>query len=386
MQAAGQDAGTGRYQASKHGTRQDGARRDEEETQPAGTPALKPKRTRAPRKETEGARLAREKGYKPAPRGYHWAAVELENGENIPEIRRNPRKKGQLPKLRWNAAINDFEPISERWAGYGYSDLGTKEPCFPPGTLVKTPGGDRAIEELVAGNRVLSFDVEAGAVITSTVDVVHRNWTRRLAALVIGNELVRATRMHRFRADGTWLAARALWPGTRLHALDATAPAVDRIEVDDVVSETYNLEIARTHTYFVGARGVLVHNGGPNGDDSIFADLTKRQESIYRVEETTIVNGAKVTTVIYVGQTEQTLEERLRDHLAKRPEWRALSDEDRLRIVPVEEGFWTKYETAVWEKHFIVKYKAINPSLENVSNPIGKEKFEKFHDLHMPCP
>jgi hypothetical protein len=98
------------------------------------------------------------------------------------------------------------------------------------------------------------------------------------------------------------------------------------------------------------------------------------------------VNGAKVEIVIYVGQTEQTLAQRFSAHLRDKANWKAKFDERRLRIEPEETGLWTKYETAVWEKHTIEKYKKANPDLENAGNPIGKDKFEKFQDLHMPCP
>ena len=135
--------------------------------------------------------------------------------------------------------------------------------------------------------------------------------------------------MHRFWIEslGTWQTARSLWPAMTLRALDGGIACIDHVDSADVCSTTFNLEVAGTHAYFVGERGVLVHN---RGGESIFADTGAHVNRIYRVVETTVVNGAKVKRVIYVGKTDQTLKARFNQHLDKKESWREMAD--RLEI------------------------------------------------------
>jgi len=109
---------------------------------------------------------------------------------------------------------------------------------------------------------------------------------------------------------------------------------------------------------------------------------------IYKVIERVRVNGQVIEKVIYVGKTEQDLRKRLRQHLKdpKKPDWRATFAAGDLRIEPIKAGNWTAYEAAVWERHYIKHYEKLNPDLLNDATPIGERKFNKFRDLHIPCP
>ncbi|MGE3761107.1 MAG: DUF4157 domain-containing protein [Kofleriaceae bacterium] len=359
---------------------------------PAAKPA-KPAKVKPPKPgepgfqlRTAAEELAMSQGMKPAPDGYHWRTIDVD-GQKVPVIARSGRRGGNpRPKLRWNHATGDFETISDQWDSFLYSEFGGKKPpCFPPETVVKTPQGDRRIDELAIGDTVYSFDPDQQRVIPSMISVVHRNWTRRLATVHCADATVAATRMHPFWVEGgSWRSLRSLWPGMQLRALDGSLPPVESVVVSDCTTATFNLEIEGTHSYFVGAKGILVHNGPPT--ESAWAVRVPEWERIYRVIETKIVNGQKVEVVIYAGKTNQTLGERFKGHLKEKPDWKAKAESDRLRIELEVEGNWTPFETAVWEKHTIEKYKKLNPELENLANPIGEKSFDKFHDLHNPCP
>jgi hypothetical protein len=342
-----------------------------------------------PRNDAE--KRAMEMGMDPAPKGYTW---RWKAGKKEPYIARTGNLKGgsRLPQIRWDEAAKKFVPVSEQWQSYTYKDFGVKDPCFPPGTIVKTPHGDRKIEELSVGDIVCSFDMGRREMVSSKVAAMHRNWTRRLATARIGGWEVTATRMHAFWVESAaaWMPARAFWPGMTVRSLDARELAVEGVEIADAVSATYNLEIAETHTYFVGEPGILVHNGG---GDSIWASTTKQDVRIYQVIERRLQGGLEIEEPvaveadipIYGGKTVETPEERFAGHLAEKPDWKAKWKAGKLRIQVVAEGYWDPYETAVWEKHVIEKLRTVNPNIENVANPISEESFETFREQHVPC-
>jgi hypothetical protein len=78
----------------------------------------------------------------------------------------------------------------------------------------------------------------------------------------LDQEVVRATGIHRFWKVGHgWVMARDLKPGDALRALGgvASVKAVDR----DGVEPVYNLVVMQAQSYFVGQRGMLVHDNSP---------------------------------------------------------------------------------------------------------------------------
>ena len=57
--------------------------------------------------------------------------------------KRNPGS--QKPQRFYDVNEGRFKDVPGQWEGYKYSELGKKDPCFAPGTRVKTPSGDRPI-------------------------------------------------------------------------------------------------------------------------------------------------------------------------------------------------------------------------------------------------
>jgi hypothetical protein len=181
--------------------------------------------------------------------------------------------------------------------------------------------------------------------------------------------------MHRFFVEhGSWTPARRLWPGTTLRGLDGSPIVVDRVEINEVESATYNLVIEETHCYFVGESPVLVHNGPSK--ESAFIEPGKFNQEIYGIWDN------ELNTCIYVGKSDD-YQKRFKEYLREKEHWRAR--EPFLETKRIDKGHWTVYETAVWEKHYIEKMKLLNPKLENGGNPLSKKSFDKFKDLHMPC-
>jgi hypothetical protein len=142
--------------------------------------------------------------------------------------------------------------------------------CFLAGTLVDLGGATREIETVAPGDLVLARPAdgedEEGLF---PVAAVHRNRTSRVVQLRIGEDELRCTPGHPFSVIGRgWVAAVDLRADDVLESCDGSSTvltAVDSMRVA-VEATTFNFEVQTASTYFVriGARSVLVHNGGPD--------------------------------------------------------------------------------------------------------------------------
>ncbi len=132
--------------------------------------------------------------------------------------------------------------------------------CFVAGTPVRTPEGHRPIESLAAGDRVLSQDVATGALSFQPVLVVHHNPPGKTIRVELDDgEVIVASVYHRFwRAGRGWAMARELKPGDTLRTLGGLARIVSATA--GPVEPVFNLDVARTRTFFVGLRDALVHD------------------------------------------------------------------------------------------------------------------------------
>ena len=286
-----------------------------------------------------------------------------------------------------------------RSARYQFADLGQVDPCFLPGTLIVTPTGLTPIDDLCDGDAVLARTPTGGPV-TARVARVHRNATQSVVTLRFSGETVRTTRQHPFWSEthGRWIPAAALMRGDRLLTLAGPA-AVESVTVDDDLQPTLNLEIEGLHTFLVGTAGALVHNGTKRPG---FDDPVKRHTRIYRVVR---IEDDGTETVIYIGKTwqgdQRDVVRRFMQHLRKKPEWRKLFDEKgpdglpRVRVELEKPGHWTVFETAVWEEHYIRKYKLNRADLErlavdavdlqNKGVPLTKEAFNRYRSRFRGC-
>jgi hypothetical protein len=140
--------------------------------------------------------------------------------------------------------------------------------CFVAGTPVATPSGWRPIEEVAVGDAILSRSERSGAIVVSRV--VRALVTEHQPVVDIGlggGERIRATPGHLFfTEDRGWVEAKDIASGEAL--LSANSSDLRAEGVHPVASEAtvYNLEVAGTHTYFVGRARAWVHNPtGPCG-------------------------------------------------------------------------------------------------------------------------
>ncbi|MBX9787724.1 MAG: HINT domain-containing protein, partial [Pirellulales bacterium] len=154
----------------------------------------------------------------------------------------------------------------------GLLEDATNKMCFVAGTQVHTDRGLRNIEELRVGDRVLSRDEETGEQayqpILETI-VTHPARLYSVVYRVAGSsreERLVCTGEHPFyvAARREFVAASELAAGDSIPLAGGSEAIVTAVVNEDAprgeTLTTYNMEVARFHTYFVGDAGLWVHN------------------------------------------------------------------------------------------------------------------------------
>ena len=152
-----------------------------------------------------------------------------------------------------------------------------KSQCFAGDTLVSTEEGNRRIDEIKPGDKVLSYNTETGENELQEVKNVSVSKTDILVHIITDDGRdIETTMFHPFyvkNEDGTgeWKAASNLKAGDELLSEDGKKVKISEVKVEKLAEEitVYNLELDEVHTYYV-AGGVLVHNrcGTSNASDS----------------------------------------------------------------------------------------------------------------------
>jgi predicted lipid-binding transport protein (Tim44 family) len=133
--------------------------------------------------------------------------------------------------------------------------------CFAAGTLVATPSGERAIEELALGDEVLAPEAD-GALCTTTVQGLYLNFTP-LLTLHTDRGMLGTTAEHPLLGDGGGFArADAFEVGDRLVCAGGLA-TIERIEAGTDPVPVFNLSVGGPHAFF--ADGFVAHNKGGGG-------------------------------------------------------------------------------------------------------------------------
>lgn len=147
----------------------------------------------------------------------------------------------------------------------GTSTERLRKDCLAPGTLVLTDQGPRAIEHIEVGDSVWSKNLESGEV---GLQPVLRTTIREPGYLIRitltdrnhKDTVIRTSGGHPLFVNGLgWVRARELQPEMPLHGLEGIS-WVKKTEVEIEKTETYNLVIYETHSYFVGPNAVLSHD------------------------------------------------------------------------------------------------------------------------------
>lgn len=143
----------------------------------------------------------------------------------------------------------------------------TPHSCFAPGTKVWTLTGLLSIEQVKVGDRVLAQDVESAELAYKAVLAVTVRTPGPRMKVCLGAETIVTTPGHPFWVVGQgWRLTKQLEAGKSMHSLSGGVPieSVEKLETDESSAGfAYNLILADFHSYFVGDRGILVHDNTP---------------------------------------------------------------------------------------------------------------------------
>ncbi|WP_164928456.1 polymorphic toxin-type HINT domain-containing protein [Gloeobacter violaceus] len=144
--------------------------------------------------------------------------------------------------------------------------------CFAEGTEVQTETGAKPIELVAPGEKVLARNEQTGEQtlrrVKSTFQFDNRPVYRLELREIDGNgdrDVLTVTGEHPFFLQGQgWTAADKLQVGERVQTVDGQWLRVAGLQAQEQKQRTYNLEVERDHTFFVGDSKAWVHNECPS--------------------------------------------------------------------------------------------------------------------------
>ena len=168
-----------------------------------------------------------------------------------------------------------------------------------------TETGFRRIDEIRAGDRVWSYNVETGERALKAVKEVFVRENDELLHIETSRGVVDATTNHPFYVVGKgWVAAGDLAVGDSIQAISGDAGIVTGLVLEklDKPISVYNLDVEDFHSYFV-ADGVLVHNVCVAKEGNIRADVHKGGEpNHFRGHAHIREAGKKVASIDELGE------------------------------------------------------------------------------------
>jgi len=133
--------------------------------------------------------------------------------------------------------------------------------CFTAGTKVLTDEGEKPIEEIRVGDKVLAKDDETGEMAYKEVEWLFQRDVEETYNITVGDEVITTTDEHPFWIVGKgWVEAQHLAVGDVLTTSDGKELAIENIEVKKEHKTVYNFMVKDFHTYFVTNLGIWTHN------------------------------------------------------------------------------------------------------------------------------
>lgn len=133
--------------------------------------------------------------------------------------------------------------------------------CFVGGTEVQTDEGEKNIEDIEVGDKVLSKDEETGEVAYKEVEWLFQRDVEETYNITIDGEVITTTDEHPFWiVDKGWVKSKNLVVGDVLTTSDDKELAIEKVEVKKEHATVYNFMVEDFHTYFVSNLGIWTHN------------------------------------------------------------------------------------------------------------------------------
>ncbi|WP_313732045.1 polymorphic toxin-type HINT domain-containing protein [Cohnella nanjingensis] len=133
--------------------------------------------------------------------------------------------------------------------------------CFTADTKVLTDEGEKPIEEIEVGDKVLAKDDETGEMAYKEVEWLFQREVDETYNISVGGEVITTTNEHPFWIVGRgWVKSKDLEVGYVLTTSDGKELVIEKIEVKKEHKTVYNFMVKDFHTYFVSNLGIWTHN------------------------------------------------------------------------------------------------------------------------------
>ncbi len=164
------------------------------------------------------------------------------------------------------------------------------ESCFTGETLVSVEDGQKRIDEVQVGDYVWAYNIESEELELKKVTRVYEKETTKLLHLYTSTGIIDTTSNHPFYVIGKgWVAAGDIEIGDEIYTLDGSITIVLKWEYEQLSESitVYNLEVEDFNSYFVGSRGVLVHNykGTEGGSQADVLAKNRSQGKVFEQQE-----------------------------------------------------------------------------------------------------
>ena len=137
----------------------------------------------------------------------------------------------------------------------------SKYGCFAVGTPVYTDHGKESIENISISEKVLSYNEKSKTKEYRPVTALKTYIVSAILVIVFNaQDTLWATPNHPFWHKGHYVEASALHAGDTIEALEGDYSRIQQIIPISGERRVYNITVAENSNYYVGSRGVLVHN------------------------------------------------------------------------------------------------------------------------------
>ena len=154
--------------------------------------------------------------------------------------------------------------------------------CFIAGTMVLTTAGLVAIENIKAGDIVISTNPDTLETAGKTVLETYVRQVDKLVHLTINGEEIVTTNNHPFYVQGRgFINAGNLLVGDKLISVNGEDLLIEdyRIELTEESVSVYNFQVEDYHTYFVGKSNIWTHNAECGGSYKEVCEKNKEYNS-----------------------------------------------------------------------------------------------------------
>ncbi|MEF3311883.1 polymorphic toxin-type HINT domain-containing protein [Paenibacillus sp. GYB004] len=202
---------------------------------------------------------------------------------------------------KYKTVMREIELTADNWNVAKYLACN----CFTAGTKVLTDEGEKNIEDIQVGDKVLSKDENTGEVAYKEITATFNHETDEIYKIHVNDQVIESTFNHPFWVDGKgWTFVKDLKIGDLLVQSDGNKLKIESIELEHKHVIVYNMTVDEFHTYFVSDLGIWVHNTGPcRLSATTLATMGKTNRGIAGLEDAYISKDKVLDTVKeFVGE------------------------------------------------------------------------------------